>query len=558
MPKPTPALAVTRLEPRDVPAAVALGDGWTDPANLTLSFAPDGTLIGQPPPAAVDVQTVSTALFGTLGLGGVNTLLNPLTGTADGLNGSLTSGPNSRSNTSMAFGGLSGWRREILRAFQTWAAATNVNIGLRGDSGANFGSTGSYQGDSRFGDIRIGGTQLDPSALGNAVEVSPNNGTWSGDVLFNTAQRFSTNGSGWGGYDLFTVALHEAGHVFGLDHSTDPNSVMSENYQGVRTGLSASDLATVRSYYGGARQADGFDQRAANDTQATATAVTVGGNFTLTGDLTTTTDADWYSFRVPAGTQSFGVRLSTSGISLLTAKLSVVDATGREVGSAVATDPIAGDLRLTVNPAAAGGTYYLRVTSASSDVFGVGRYQLTVGGLGGRTITVTPDGANPAPTTNVAPPPDAQPVLASGTLTKSANQSQTSLTLTAGGVFDLSADSTTSESGVSIIVEVFDASGQKVLSFTQTTNGATASRSAYLMAGKYTVRATAVFPLLTSGASVQFTLRGGVESDPMGTYKPGTSTSPYPGTGTGSGGSSGGTQTNTTTTSSTTAPPYSY
>jgi hypothetical protein len=93
MRKSTPTFGLTRLEARDVPSTVALGDGWTDPANLTLSFAPDGTLIGSPPPNAVEVQTVSTTALGTLGLGGLNSLLRPVTGAVDGLAGGLTSGP---------------------------------------------------------------------------------------------------------------------------------------------------------------------------------------------------------------------------------------------------------------------------------------------------------------------------------------------------------------------------------------------------------------------------------------------------------------------------------
>ena len=550
MPRSRPVLAVTPLEPRDVPA-VALGDGWADAKNLTLSFAPDGTLIGQPPPNAVEVQTVSATLLGTAGLSGVNALLRPVTGGVDALTGGLTSGPNSRSNTHTAFGGLAGWQREILRAFQTWVAATNVNIGLGADTGASFGSSGAYQGDARFGDIRIGGTRLDPSALGNAVIVSPDNGTWSGDVLFNTSIGFSTGG-GRGGYDLFTVALHEAGHVFGLEHSDDPNSVLSERYVGVRVGLSASDLATVRSYYGGARRADAFDLAGANGTQASAWAIRAAGNFTLTADLTTAADADWYSFAVPAGVRSFGVKLETTGLSLLTAGLSVVDASGRVVGTATATDPTRGDLTINVTSATS-GPYYLRVESASADVFGVGRYRLTVTGLGGTTTDVTPAAGGQA--VSMTPPAD-QPVLSSGTLTRSANQSQFTYDMPSSGLLNLSAEATANTSGVDVIVEVYDANGQKVMSFTQSANGTVAGKSAYLSAGRYTVRMTAVIPLLSSGASVQFAIRGSVESDPMGTVKPGTTINPTSGStgGTSPPPSSGGGQTST----STTTPPYSY
>lgn len=543
-------LAVAPLESRDVPSTVALGDGWADPANLTISFAPDGTPIGQPPAGVVDVQTTTAALTGTLGLSGLSSLLSPVTGAVDGLSGSLTSGPNSKSNNNMAFGGLANWQREILRAFQTWAAATNLNVGLVFDTGATFGSSGSFQGDSRFGDIRIGGTALDRSVLGNAVEVSPGNGTWAGDVLFNTAQAFSTNGLGWGGYDLYTVALHEAGHVFGLDHSTDPGSAMSESYQGVRSGLSGGDLATVRSYYGGARQADGFDRAGSNDTLATATALGARGNFTLSGDRTTNGDTDWYSFTASAA-GTLTVKLKTSGVSLFTGRLSVVDASGKTIGSAVATDPTRGDLTITLSTVA-GGKYFLKVDSTAADAFGIGRYQLSVSGLGGDMVNVA---APSSGTVSTAPPAD-QPVLASGTLTRSASQSQTTYTMTTSGLFSLSADSTSNVSGASLIVEVFDANGNKVLSFSQTGTGS-GSGSAYLQAGTYAIRTTAVFPLLSWGGKVDFTLRGGVESDPMGTAKPGTTTSPYPSSGS-SGTSAPPGSGSTTTNSNTSTAPYSY
>lgn len=154
---------------------------------------------------------------------------------------------------------------------------------------------GQFQGDSCFGEIRIGGTELHPSALANARIVSPDHGTWSGGVLFYTSTKY-----GYGGYDLFTVALHEAGHVFGLAHSDGPYAVMSESYLGARTGLSAGDFANIRSYYGDAWQADAFDLAGANGTSGTTTALAAAGNFFLNGDQTTVSDSYWDSFKVPA------------------------------------------------------------------------------------------------------------------------------------------------------------------------------------------------------------------------------------------------------------------
>lgn len=58
----------------------------------------------------------------------------------------------------------------------------------------------------------------------------------------------------WGvgtGIDLFSVALHEAGHALGLAHSTDPSAVMYPYYR-QQTGLTGDDIAAIQSLYGAA------------------------------------------------------------------------------------------------------------------------------------------------------------------------------------------------------------------------------------------------------------------------------------------------------------------
>jgi hypothetical protein len=74
-----------------------------------------------------------------------------------------------------------------------------------------------------------------------------NNEPLAGDMHFDDSES-------WGvgtGVDLFSVALHEAGHALGLAHSTDPSAVMYPYYR-QQTGLTSDDIAAIQSLYGAA------------------------------------------------------------------------------------------------------------------------------------------------------------------------------------------------------------------------------------------------------------------------------------------------------------------
>lgn len=334
MPRRPTLLGLTALETRDVPAVFAQGDGWADARNLTLSFAPDGTAAG----AAV-------------------------------------------SNLNAAFDAVAPravWQREVLRAFQSWAVHTNVNVGLVADDGSAFGTPGEFQGDARFGDIRVGGRPLSDSDWANAALVDRLSGTWAGDVLFNTAARFGVGADGPAAADIYSIALHEVAHVLGMDHSVVPGSGVSEVYEGRSAGPSLTDVVTLQALHGGPRKADKYEGVWGNNWLLTATELPGDGRKGVTADLTTAADVDVYKFKA-ATNGRFTLRLQTSGLSLLTPKVTITNlATGKVVASAASVDPTGGDLEVRFDFAVKGTTYAIRVEGASGGVFDIGRYHLSV------------------------------------------------------------------------------------------------------------------------------------------------------------------------------------
>src|SRR5262249_50429165 len=150
----------------------------------------------------------------------------------------------------------------------TWAVLGNVNIGLVDDGGQPLGTPGSVQSDPRFGDIRVAAQPLGNTVVATGNPFQLNGSTWSGDVLLNSSVPFGVSSPG--GYDLYSVLLHEAGHAFGLDDSTDPTSVLFENYSGIRSGVSLQDAASFQTLYG-VRHGDSFEGKQGNDSRQTAT-----------------------------------------------------------------------------------------------------------------------------------------------------------------------------------------------------------------------------------------------------------------------------------------------
>jgi hypothetical protein len=325
--------ALEALEDRTVPAV--FGDPWSNAGYLTLSFVPDGTRIGGQ----------ASSLFATL----------------DGQESTVA------------------WQTTVLRAVQTWAVNTNLNVGVVPDDGQPFGTTGGGEGGARFGNIRIGAAPLSPDVLAVSVPHDPFlSGGWSGDVILNSTINFTDPQT-----DLYGVLLHEFGHVFGLGASTDPASVLYEKATWVTTRLAASDVAAIQALYGVPAP-----DRARNHTFPTAEAIRYtsddGIPFTgttpllATGDLATAGQTDVFSLQTLTYTGPMTFRLQTAGISLLAPELIVYDANGNVLGQAESTSVLGDVVSVHLDAVAANATYYVGVEAATSDLFAVGRYGVAV------------------------------------------------------------------------------------------------------------------------------------------------------------------------------------
>lgn len=69
---------------------------------------------------------------------------------------------------------------------------------------------------------------------------------YSGDIEFNSDYTWSPYGSG--GVDFYAVALHEIGHILGLDHVNDTSEIMNPVIYA--SDLGSGDIAGVRYLYG--------------------------------------------------------------------------------------------------------------------------------------------------------------------------------------------------------------------------------------------------------------------------------------------------------------------
>ena len=265
----------------------------------------------------------------------------------------------------------------LIRAFQQWAQLSSINVGLVDDDPEiPFGTSGPTQTDFLVGDIRVGAVPMAGDVF--AVAVPQNellSGGWSGTILFNSLAQFDS------AEQFFAVALHEAGHVLGLEHSLNRDSVMHPTALNVK--FTAQDIEEIQALYG-SRILDPHDIGGhSNDNIANATEIRNNGSIdgvvpTIAfGDISGESDIDYFVAEVNSGySDSITFRLINREISVADLRMTVTDNTGLEYAVKTATGSRGAELIVVIPQTDDDLEYFVRIETAPDSRYATGTYAL--------------------------------------------------------------------------------------------------------------------------------------------------------------------------------------
>lgn len=149
---------------------------------------------------------------------------------------------------SVAVNALQLWNQQLGGTQFTWTIAASGTAASQGDNINSMQFSSTVYGDE-FGAGVLAITLLNVS--GNSINEN--------DVLFNTANQFNsfhgtTTEAGTQGYfDLHRIAVHELGHVLGLDHPDEDGQIVAaimNAFVSTTDSLQADDVAGAVSLYG--------------------------------------------------------------------------------------------------------------------------------------------------------------------------------------------------------------------------------------------------------------------------------------------------------------------
>lgn len=149
----------------------------------------------------------------------------------------------------------------IVASFGTWQSAPNTSINV--NRGPDSSQTGSgFDGVNLICFVCSADFSKDANTLAVTITTTADvagedtkhgsRSTFAGqimdsDIIFNPAVDFSTGGGS--GQDLQTIATHEIGHFFGLDHSGVIRAIMFPFAPDLETTLSYDDVAGISHTY---------------------------------------------------------------------------------------------------------------------------------------------------------------------------------------------------------------------------------------------------------------------------------------------------------------------